>query len=89
MASGGGMLVVYGHTHYPVVWQDGETTVVNPGSVGQPRDGTPGACWAMWDTVDLSVTLKRENYDSSKVQTEARRRDPALPYLADILTRTR
>lgn len=89
MASDGGMLVMYGHTHYPVVWQSGQTIVVNPGSVGQTRDGVPGACWAMWDTGDLSVTLRREAYDASKAQAQARKRDPALPYLADVLTRTR
>lgn len=88
LAGHGGALVVYGHTHYPVVWRVDGTIVVNPGSVGQARDRIPGACWAMWDTDDGSVVLGRETYDVSEVRAEARRRDPALPYLADVLTRT-
>lgn len=89
MADGGSALVLFGHTHYPVVWRVAGTTVVNPGSVGQARDRIPGACWALWDTVDDTVSLRREAWDASGTQAQARRRDPGIPYLADVLTRTR
>jgi predicted phosphodiesterase len=82
-------LVVYGHTHYPVVWEGPETLVVNPGSVGQPRDQIPGACWAIYDTARHLVSLRRESYDSLALLQECRERDPALPYLHQVLVRTR
>ncbi len=88
LAKTGVDLVVFGHTHYPVVWRESGTIIVNPGSVGQPRDSIPGACWALWDSHDGAVTLRRESYDISRVQAEARKRDPDLPYLADVLGRT-
>ncbi len=87
MAAGGEDLVVYGHSHYPVLWQIGRTIVVNPGSVGQPRDRKPGACWALWDTLTMDVTLHRAAFDRTIVAERARRIDPHLPYLADVLTR--
>jgi hypothetical protein len=56
--------------------------------VGQPRDRKPGACWAIWDTQADTVVLRREPYDVSGITSECRRRDPDLPYLADVLART-
>ena len=87
MASGGQDLVVYGHSHYPVIWRIENTMVVNPGSVGQPRDRKSGSCWALWDTRNMEVTLQRTSFDTHVVADRARRIDPHLPYLADVLTR--
>ena len=42
-------LVVLGHTHYPMTHRIGKTLVVNPGSVGQPRDGNYKAAFATFD----------------------------------------
>lgn len=81
-------LVVLGHTHYPLVRRLTETTeLVNPGSVGQPRNGHPGAYWGLYETDSGAVTLYREDYDYSKVQSEARIRHPELPYLSEVLAR--
>ena len=54
------------------------------GSVGQPRDGDPAACFAMFDTVSREITYRRVPYD---VDTAAARiRDNGLPsLLADRL----
>jgi len=41
--------------------------IVNPGSVGQPRDGNPDASFAVLDTVTRNVKLKRTKYDIEKV----------------------
>jgi predicted phosphodiesterase len=38
-----------GHTHWPWIHQFGTKTVINPGSVGQPRDGDPRASYAIWE----------------------------------------
>ena len=37
--------------------------LLNPGSVGQPRDGDPRAAWLMLDTDARSATWRREEYD--------------------------
>ncbi len=87
MASGGADLVVCGHTHYRVDRRVGATRIVNPGSVGQPRDGAGGACWATYDTVSGQVTMRVESYDRQSTAQQARARDPQLPYLADVLFR--
>jgi putative phosphoesterase len=56
----GADVVVVGHTHQPYVLEVGGTTVINPGSVGLPRDGDPRASYAVWE--DGKVTLKRVEY---------------------------
>ena len=40
--------LLVGHTHTPFIRQVGSTTVVNPGSLGQPKTGKPDACYAVW-----------------------------------------
>lgn len=87
MASGGEDLVVFGHTHYRVDRRIGATRLVNPGSVGQARDGAGGACWATFDTVTGEVAMRVEPYDRQATAQQARARDPQLPYLADVLFR--
>jgi putative phosphoesterase len=53
-------LILTGHTHLPMIKRVGKITVVNPGSVGQPRDGDPRASYALW--VDGEITLRRVAY---------------------------
>jgi putative phosphoesterase len=36
-------IVVLGHTHIPFIWKGKKGTVLNPGSVGQPRSGNSDA----------------------------------------------
>jgi len=40
--------LLVGHTHTPFIRKVGHTTVVNPGSLGQPKIGKPDACYAVW-----------------------------------------
>jgi diadenosine tetraphosphatase ApaH/serine/threonine PP2A family protein phosphatase len=37
--------------------------LINPGSVGQPRDGDPRAAWLLLDTATSTATWKRTEYD--------------------------
>lgn len=80
-------LIVLGHTHYPMLHQIGKTLVVNPGSVGQPRNRQPGAHWAIFDTVNRSLEFRQEQYDFSALVRECQQRDSELPYLAEVLIR--
>jgi protein phosphatase len=54
-------VVLLGHTHFPMARHAGSRVVLNPGSVGQPRDGDPRASYALIE--DGEVTLKRAAYD--------------------------
>lgn len=56
--------ILLGHIHIPFVRKIGMTTIINPGSVGQPRDGDPKGSYAIWD--DGVVTIKRFFYDINK-----------------------
>jgi putative phosphoesterase len=53
-------VVCVGHTHHPYMLEVGDKLVVNPGSVGQPRDGDPRASYAIID--NHRVELKRVEY---------------------------
>ena len=53
-------LLLVGHTHLPFVLEINGQRVVNPGSVGQPKDGDPRAAYAILE--DGRVTLQRIAY---------------------------
>lgn len=57
-----GVLLV-GHTHTPFVDSVGGSMVVNPGSLGQPKTGSPRACYALWNG---GVELKSIEYDLNR-----------------------
>jgi predicted phosphodiesterase len=80
--------VLMGHTHRPMIAVRGTTALVNPGSVGQARDVGGLACWCLLDTATSALQFQRTPYDASSVIAEARRRDPHLPSLADVLMRS-
>jgi diadenosine tetraphosphatase ApaH/serine/threonine PP2A family protein phosphatase len=42
--------------------------VINPGGVGQPRDGDPRAAYAIYDTESETITLHRLEYDVAAIQ---------------------
>ena len=44
--------------------------MVNPGSVGQPRDGDARAAYAMYDSEQKLVTLRRVEYPIQKTAEE-------------------
>ena len=45
-------------------------TLANPGSVGQPRNGDPRACYAVLDTGEKEITFYRINYDIRRTAKE-------------------
>ncbi|MBI0583579.1 MAG: metallophosphoesterase family protein [Methanomassiliicoccus sp.] len=60
-------LLVLGHTHVPYIKRFPGGTIVNPGSVGQPRDGDPDACYAIFDTDRRRAAYLRVPYDIERV----------------------
>ncbi|MEM2977173.1 MAG: YfcE family phosphodiesterase [Thermoplasmata archaeon] len=59
-------LIVMGHTHIAWTERYGELTVLNPGGVGQPRDGDPRPAFALVDTRSMVVRLLRASYDPAE-----------------------
>jgi diadenosine tetraphosphatase ApaH/serine/threonine PP2A family protein phosphatase len=47
---------------------EGRRVLVNPGSVGQPRDGIPTAAWLLLDIGADTITWQRTAYDVASVQ---------------------
>ncbi len=58
-------IVCVGHTHQQYQLRVGSTLVLNPGSVGLPRDGDPRAAYAVIDNGE--VELKRIEYPIEEV----------------------
>ena len=82
-------VILFGHTHLPVIfamdrWRrvfggvvTGETIIrldpdlrylINPGSVGQPRDRNPDTSFAIYDSAKMTVQFFRAAYDVAKTQ---------------------
>jgi diadenosine tetraphosphatase ApaH/serine/threonine PP2A family protein phosphatase len=49
---------------------EGERWLLNPGSVGQPRDGDPRAAWLLLDLEGRRASFRREEYDIERTQEE-------------------
>jgi len=62
--------------------------IVNPGSVGQPRDGNRLASFGLYDSNDRTIKIRRIRYDIRSVQRKMRRAG-LPPYLAERLSRGR
>lgn len=60
--------LLVGHTHLPFVRKIGKTTIVNPGSLGQPKTGRPLACYAVWE--DGEILLKEYDYPLAETEKE-------------------
>jgi protein phosphatase len=70
--------LLVGHTHTPFIKRVGQTMVVNPGSLGQPKTGKPDACYAVWQ--DGSFELKQFSYDLARTLERVRH----MPVPAEI-----
>ena len=46
--------------------------MINPGSVGQPRDGNPDSSFLIFDTNNMSIEFRRVAYQIDKTQEEMR-----------------
>jgi putative phosphoesterase len=62
--------ILVGHTHTPFIRQAGGKTIVNPGSLGQPKTGGTEACYAVWQ--NHSFELKSFPYPIEATITKIR-----------------
>lgn len=57
-----------GHTHIPMKIKLGKNKlIINPGSVGQPRNGSLNAHWASFNTKTMKVELKSTKYNKQRL----------------------
>lgn len=82
-------VLVLGHTHVQAKREFPDGVVVNPGSVGQPRDGDPRAAYAALDLDSLDVELHRVEYPVERVQERIQMEDGLDGSLADRLAEGR
>jgi len=59
--------VVIGHTHRQMDVNIDGCRIINPGSVGQPRDGDLRAAYALLDTCNGDLQFKRVPYSNSDI----------------------
>jgi protein phosphatase len=64
-------ILLVGHTHTPFVRRIGGCTIMNPGSLGQPKTGRALACYATWE--DGEISLKEYEYPVQKTTGQIRR----------------
>ena len=67
--------ILFGHTHLPYARRVGDTTFVNVGSAGRPKDGDWRVCYAIVDPVRLDsdepfVEFVRVPYDYDRLLTD-------------------
>ncbi len=63
-------LLVVGHTHVPIKKKLKGNYFLNPGSVGQPRNGKPGANYAILNTIPFNISIVHLKYDFSPLQKQ-------------------
>ncbi|AKB19031.1 MULTISPECIES: metallophosphoesterase [unclassified Methanosarcina] len=79
--------LVVGHSHIPMNRKLGNLTIINPGSVGQPRDRDTRASCAVFNTETGETEIFRLEYDIDAVCTKIEERMPHAEELTDILRR--
>lgn len=57
-------IILLGHTHYPLIRHFKNNLIINPGSVGQPRDGNPMPSWGVLNLKTCNFRFIRTNYDN-------------------------
>ncbi len=56
-------ILIMGHTHVPFIKKYKNKLIINPGSVGQPRDGNSKASYCILDNKDLKARIIRVAYN--------------------------
>jgi len=89
------VIVTLGHDNVPrvveeesYVAKEGERLLVNVGSVGQPRDRNPQACWCYFDSETFDIRFVRVPYAVHKTQ-ETMRQNQFPPFLVQRIAEGR
>ena len=79
--------LIVGHTHKPAILKTSKMTILNPGSVGQPRDNDWRASCMVFDTQTRTADIIRMEYDTDTTCAKIRASMPKADELEAILRR--
>jgi protein phosphatase len=79
----GAKVVITGHTHVPFIRTVDHQTLINPGSIGQPKTGSPDACYAIWE--DGHLELLRYAYPVADMESEIHAMPVSESVKADLI----
>ena len=69
-------IFILGHTHYPMNLKlQNKKTVLNPGSVGQPRNAVNKACWLIIDDRDMRIQFMETKYSLKNLIKSIKKND--------------
>ncbi len=77
--------IIQGHTHYPMILEQGHKKIINPGSVGQSRNKLPEAHWATLDTESGQTEFFKVDYDKKKLIDQVNQFDQYNKYLKTVI----
>ena len=58
-------IILLGHTHQPALRRLDTKLIINPGSLGQPRNGLHDATYAVWDDGRVQIHHLHYNHDAT------------------------
>ena len=68
--------IILGHTHIPMNKKlPNKMKILNPGSVGQPRDKTCGASWMVLNSDKMIFQIVKTKYDHTKIKKQIKKYD--------------
>lgn len=70
--------LILGHTHYRLKRKIGDTIIINPGSLGQPRDGK-GFSYCILDTKNNKTLFKSVEVNTQKLLSQVKKMDSTKP----------
>lgn len=80
-------LTVLGHTHHTFLWCFDNKILINPGSVGQPRDQSSAASVFVFDTSNRALIPYKIKFSAHRLKSDILKNDCNNRYLTDILER--
>ncbi len=80
--------VCVGHTHVPFHLDLGRLQVLNPGSVGQPRDGDPRCAYAVIENGKVEIRRVEYDIDATLRQMKESGMEPEALELSEAVLRT-
>ena len=69
-------IFILGHTHHPMKLRlKNNITILNPGSIGQPRNGSIRACWAIIDDKNTQIEFMQTKYSLKNLIKSIKKND--------------
>jgi len=81
-------VILVGHTHVPALRSIGSCVVVNPGSLGQPKGGSPEARYAVWEDGEFELKSCPYPFDTTVAKIQRLPIDVALRNELSTILRT-